>query len=249
MPATPSVSATRAANGAVTLAIASPPQPGAVTYRVLRDGQRVASALSTATWTDAAPARSETVCYRVVAVHVSSGLASQPSEQSCVRGARAQTIAVTDPRVSGGDLMPAADSVAQPTRRLAIGGVLLVRNVDIRAGGDYAFAADYDNHLFALNTGVTNAVKRLTVIDARGRKRSGVLQLPHVRSINGMHPIRQSTRVYLHLAPGRYTIQLSDFFNMSALAANATYTGAGGAGGPVNEARIAAITVDAVAVR
>jgi hypothetical protein len=93
---------------------------------------------------------------------------------------------------------------------------------------------------------VTNAVKRLTITDAAGARRQAVLQMPHVRPVGDRHPIRHSTRAYVHLTPGRYTIELSDFFNMSALAANATYTGPGGKAGPVNEARIAAVTIDAL---
>jgi hypothetical protein len=179
-------------------------------------------------------------------VHVDTRHASQPSLPACIRGTLSQTIAAGDPRVSGGELLPPGDSVAQETRRLGMGGRLVVRDVTIAVAGDYAIAADYDNHVYALNTGVTNAVKRLTITDASGGRQQGVLQLPHVRPVDGVHPIRQSTRVYLRLAPGSYTIELSDFFNMSALEANASYSGPGGKGGPINEARIAAIKMDLV---
>ena len=244
MPWTPAVEATRASDG-VTLSIAAPTHPQRVTYRVYRDGRLVQSDLRLMAWRDplAAP-RSNTVCYSVVAVHESTQLASQPSAPSCVRGTRAQTIAVTDARVSGGELLPTGDSVASVTRRIGLGTRMVVGNVTIGAAGDYAIAAQYDNHVYALNTGVTNAVKRLTVTNARGERQQAVLQMPHTRAVGAQHPIRPSTRAYFHLTPGTYTIELSDFFNMSALEANARYSGPGGRSGPINEARIAAITID-----
>ena len=87
-------------------------------------------------------------------------------------------------------------------------------------------------------------MKRLTVTDSTGARRQAVLQMPHIRPIDGRHPIRPSTRAYVRLEPGTYTLELSDFFNMSALSANARYSGPGGSAGAVNEARIAAITID-----
>ncbi|HEX7019842.1 MAG TPA: hypothetical protein VF159_07535, partial [Gemmatimonadaceae bacterium] len=163
-----------------------------------------------------------------------------------VRGTLAQTIAATDPRMTGADLVAPSDSVAVPTRRVVIGTRLTVASITVTTPGEYAIAADYDNHVFALNTGVTNAVKRLTVTDAAGVKHVAVLQMPHIRPIGATHPIRQSTRTYFHLAPGTYTVELSNFFNMSALEANARYSGPGGRSGSVNEARVADITLDAV---
>jgi hypothetical protein len=244
MPRTPSVTATRATGG-VTLVIADSGRAAPLTYRVYRDGRRVADGISTLTWLDTAggPA-TVTVCYSVVAVYVTTRLASQPSAPDCVRGSLAQTIAATDPRVSGAELVPPGDSVTVPTRRVGIGTRLVVAGVSIVSEGDYAIGADYDNHAYALNTGVTNAVKRLTVTGAAGDRRQAVLQMPHTRPVGGAHPIRPSTRAYVHLAPGTYTLELSDFFNMSAIAANARYTGPGGRAGPVNEARVAAITID-----
>lgn len=244
MPWTPSVTASRAAGGNA-LVVGSPAQRAPVTYRVYRDGRRVADGVAATAWTDSGyAATGATVCYSVVAVFVTTQLASQPSAPSCVRGTAAQTIAATDPRVSGGELLPAGDSVAVPTRRVGLGTRLVVADVRIATAGDYAIATRYDNHVFALNTGVTNAVKRLTISDSTGTRARAVVQMPHIRPVDGTHPIRASTRVYVHLEPGTYTIELSDFFNMSELAANARYSGPGGREGPTNEARVAAITID-----
>lgn len=244
MPSTPSITAARTAGG-VSLVIAAPYTPESLSYRIFRDGRRIAQGVTVRAWSDPDPAAAAvTACYSVVALHATTHLASQPSAPACVRGRESQTITSTDPRMSGAELLPPGDSVAVPTRRLGIGTRLVVANVTIPTAGDYAIAAEYDNHVYAVNTGVTNAVKRLTIIDAAGARLQAVLQMPHVRPIDGVHPIRRSTRVYLRLTPGTYTIELSDFFNMSALAANARYSGPGGTAGPLNEARIAAITID-----
>lgn len=250
MPRTPSVSASRGGpvgTRDVTVTIAPVPQAAPVTYRVYRDGQLAANNLTTEPWTDSRPRPpAVTTCYSVVAVFVRTHLASQPSAPSCLRGTASEVIAATDSRMSGAELVPPGDSVDVPTRRVGIGTRLVVANIRIPAEGDFTVSIDYDNHVFALNTGVTNGVKRLTIVDSAGTLRhQAVIQMPHTRAVDGKHPVRESTRAYVHLAPGTYRIELSNFFNMSELESNARYSGPGGKGGAVNEVRVAAIRIDA----
>jgi hypothetical protein len=120
-----------------------------------------------------------------------------------------------------------------------------IADVTIPRAGTYAISLRYDNHVGPLNTGITNGVKRLTLTGPGGRA-GGIVQMPHIRGIGDAHPLRASTRVYVTLPAGRYRLDLSDFLNMSALAANATYKGAGGPDGPVNAVRIAAVMIDPV---
>ena len=250
MPRTPTLRAARRADGTVDLTLEATAGAAPVTHRLLRDGRPVADGVTWPAWRDPAPPpATHTVCYAAVAVHAAPGvppLASHPSAPACLRGTLAQTIDAADPRVGGVPLVPAGDSVARATRGLALGTRLVVAEVAIAAAGEYAIAAEYDNHVFAHNTGVTNAVKRLTITGPDGVRHGGIVQMPHVRPAAGRYPIRRSTPVHVRLAPGRHTIELSDFFNMSALAANASYSGPGGRTGPVNAAGIAAITIDAV---
>ncbi|HET7552453.1 MAG TPA: hypothetical protein VFK04_14280 [Gemmatimonadaceae bacterium] len=249
MPATPAVSVEHTA-GRISLVITTPQIAEGLRFRIYRDGRRVAQGITAREWSDPDPAAvAVTVCYSVVAVYPVTRLASQPSAPACLRGTEAQTIGANDPRMSGVPLLAAGDSVAVPTRRVGIGQRLTIANITIATAGDYAIAAEYDNHVYALNTGVTNAVKRLTVTDSAGTQRQTVLQMPHIRPIDGKHPIRPSTRAYMRLDPGTYTLELSDFFNMSALSANARYSGPGGIAGAVNEAQIAAVTIDLLAKR
>jgi hypothetical protein len=246
MPRTPSAAASRSGGG-VTLTIAPAPQAAPVTYRVYRDGQLVQDSLTRTSWTDPRPTPTPVAtCYSVVAVFVTTQLASQPSAPSCVRGTASQTIEATDSRMSGAELLPPGDSVDVPTRRVGIGSRLVVSNVRIAADGDFVITVEYDNHVFALNTGVTNGVKRLTIVDIAGAVRhQAVIQMPHTRAVGGTHPVRESTRAYAHLAAGVYRLELSNFFNMSELEANARYSGPGGKSGAVNEVRVAAIRIDA----
>jgi hypothetical protein len=246
MPRTPSGTASRA-GADVTVTFAPMAQAAPVTYRVYRDGQLVANSLTTTRWTDPHPAPpAVATCYSVAAVFVTTRLASQPSAPSCVRGTASETIAATDSRMSGAELVPPGDSVDVPTRRVGIGTRLVVSDVRIHSDGDYAFTIDYDNHVFALNTGVTNGVKRLTILDTAGRVRhQAVIQMPHTRAVGGKHPVRESTHVYVHLVSGTYRLELSNFFNMSELESNARYSGPGGKAGAVNEVRVAAIQIDA----
>ena len=47
----------------------------------------------------------------------------------------------------------------------------------------------------------------------------------------------------MQLPAGEYQLEVRDFFNMSYLEANKTYTGSGGLQGPVNRASIAAFKI------
>lgn len=102
----------------------------------------------------------------------------------------------------------------------------------------------YDNHAHETQTGVTNAVKLLRVLDTAGQEVArGVVQMPHIEPCHGTHPQRLSTALRCTLPAGRYRAELADFFNMSWLQSNASYGGPGGAAGPLNQADIAALLV------
>ena len=132
-----------------------------------------------------------------------------------------------------------------PTLQLGQRQKLTIRDIRVTQAGTYAVSFMDDNHIAPLNTGITNAVKRLTIADT-GSSRQAVVQMPHIAPDGASHPIRSSTRAYLMLRPGLYCLELSDFINMSALGSNATYSAQGGRTGPVNEARIAETRIDRI---
>jgi hypothetical protein len=112
---------------------------------------------------------------------------------------------------------------------------------------EYSIRLVYDNHEYAENTGVTNAVKCVRVLDSAGKMRGqSVIQMPHIRPLEGNHPLRESTYALFKLEPGAYVLEVSDFLNMSYLKSNEQYTYAGGLGGPVNRASLARIEINLV---
>ena len=245
MPRTPTIHADPTAD-LVRVAIKPSRQSAPVSYSVLRDGKIVARDITASEWVDRGRDRDLTNCYSVIARFTTSGIASQPSAAACVRGNAAQTIAINDPRLSGdAQRLAAGDGVALPTLQLGQDRKLTVRDIRVAKPGTYAVSFMYDNHIGPLNTGITNAVKRLTITDA-GSRHQAVIQMPHIAPDGASHPIRSSTRAYLMLRPGSYRLELSDFINMSALESNATYSAQGGRTGSVNEARIAEIRIDRI---
>ncbi|WBS01944.1 alpha/beta hydrolase-fold protein [Pseudoduganella sp. SL102] len=203
------------------LAFGAAPAGGAV-YNVYRDGRLVAANVKTAAWTDPAPRAA--ACYAVEAVYPVSGNRSHHSAPAC-------TGAAID--------IPAGDARIAASIR-ARGGVIggwgapedtFKAAITVRQPGTYAVQVRYRNNAHQVNLGITGGVKWMKVLDAGGGTvAQGVVQLPH--SPEGQ-PV-YSTPLAAQLAAGRYTVELTDFINMSSLQSNATYADAGGKAGPMN---------------
>ena len=203
-------------------AVSSAPQ--ALRYAVWRDGVLKVQGLSAGNWRD--PERltaDRRHCYRVVASYSDSGNASHPSAANCINGAGARTIG-----------WPAATAL---TGSVAGNNATATLRFRVESGGRYALSLAYDNHAYDINTGVTNAVKRIELLNQRGRiVATGVVQMPHIQAQGAAHPYRQSTELRVFLAAGDYVLKSIDYFNMSYLQANAGYAHAGGRSGPLNDA-------------
>lgn len=191
-------------------------------FTVLRDGEVAATDLSDMVWHDPLSLRSGVRrAYRVVARFAETGNASHPSLEAAIEEGAVATWGIDGRGVE---------------RRQ---GRLIFTDVTVQEAGDYRLALLYRNHSFHIQTGVTNAVKRMQVSDAGGiLLASGVIQLPHMTPVN---PLSRSTMLPLRLPSGRYRVEIDDFFNMSYLASNATYISPGGMSGPRNEADIRAL--------
>jgi len=216
------------ADGAV-LRFAAPPYREALRFAIYRDGLQVAADLTTTSWTDAAVCPGVAHVYAVEAAGAVSGHRSHLSQPVRLEGGAVQ-------RLPLGDWFVRA------------------------APGHVGLELLYDNHAHETQTGVTNGVKVLRVLDALGHEAArGIVQMPHVgphvgphiephnqphnQPHNGQHPMRLSTQLRCTLAAGRYRVELLDFFNMSDLQSNASYSGAGGVGGALNAADIGALQV------
>jgi len=186
-------------------------------FTILRNGEVAVKDIPDMVWFDPEPLRPGLRrAYRVVARFRDSGNASHPSRIAVVDGTDDLTFGISN----------AARSGDRPE----------FRDIRIEHAGDYCLAFGYRNHSFHIQTGVTNAVKRLSVVDANGRVvASGVVQMPHMTPVN---PLARSTSVPVRLEAGLYRVEVADFFNMSFLEANATYISPGGMTGPRNQADI-----------
>ncbi|MGN6376740.1 MAG: MGH1-like glycoside hydrolase domain-containing protein [Sphingomonas sp.] len=247
MSPTPKIASVTRGSGGPVVTIA--PDGKAATFAIYRDGLKVGSVGAARRWVDPQPELATlTVCYAARAEAGPAGTESQPSQPVCLRGSQAQTIAATDPRLAGSARLVTSDAGHGPVRRVALGTTLDLPALSVRQGGTYAISFRYDNHLYGFETGITNAVKRVTLTAADGTTQQAIVQMPHIRPADDKsHPLRQSTRAYVTLRPGRYSLSVDDYFNMSALAANATYNGPGGKAGPANTADVTAILVDPLA--
>lgn len=193
-------------------------------YSVLRDGELAAADLPDMVWHDPLALRPGIRrAYRVVARFAESGNASHPSLEAVIEEGAVLTLGV-----DGSDVERRDDS-------------LIFANVIVRETGDYRLALLYRNHSFHIQTGVTNAVKRMRVFAESGQLiGSGIVQMPHMTPVN---PLRRSTMLPVQLPAGRYRVEIDDFFNMSHLASNVTYISPGGMTGPRNKADIRALDV------
>jgi hypothetical protein len=73
------------------------------------------------------------------------------------------------------------------------------------------------------------------VKDARGKiVAQGVVQLPHAPLSRANTPTVYSTPLAARLGKGSYRAELGDFYNMSYLESNSSFSAAGGTQGPSN---------------
>jgi hypothetical protein len=217
-----------AGKGGIDVTIADVQQSGPVTYRLYRNGVLVADRLAQPTWRDAAPLAAAN-CYAVEVVDAASGNTSHHSGAVCAEAG--MQIDVADARVRS--------SVARTGDRIAGWGApkdrFKVERVRLEAGR-YSFQVRYTNHANAINTGITNGVKVLSVRDAAGRTVARrVIQMPHLPP--GSKPM-YSTPAAILLKAGTYAVHVDDFYNMSYLEANAVYANGGGKGGALNKVDI-----------
>jgi hypothetical protein len=225
----------RDAAGRAVLAIGAQAEQAAVVFNVYRDGALVAHGLPAGSWTDEhAPAGA---CYALEAQFSASGNRSHHSRPRCLGPEVA--IAATDARVS------ASVPLAGPNARFAEPHLanwgkpddrFAVQEVQVAQDGDYAVQIRYHNAANQINLGISGGVKWLAVKDRGGAiVAQGAVQLPHARIDKANTPTVLSTPLTARLGAGAsYRIELSDFYNMSYLQSNSSFTAAGGIEGPSN---------------
>jgi hypothetical protein len=228
-PQAPSISVIMADRHATISIQAVRSAPQALRYAIWRDSVLKVQGLSADTWRDPEPLTPERrICYRVVASYSDSGNASHPSAAGCIDGDATRMISWPGVTTPAGSINT---SKAALTFR-------------VESAGKYALSLTYDNHAYDINTGITNAVKRIELLNPQGRMvATGVVQMPHIQPEGTTHPYRQSTELRLFLDAGDYVLKSVDYFNMSYLQANARYVHAGGRSGPVNDAVVKGLQI------
>jgi hypothetical protein len=187
--------------------IAFGPARAGVLHNVYRDGKLVASRLAGGVWSDRQGGVN--ACYAVEAQFAGSGNRSHHSPAAC----SGKTIEVPAQLKRWG----------APVDKLAV-------RIDIPEAGNYQVQLRYGNGANQINLGISGGVKWMSLKDQDGRLvGAGVVQLPHARQAQAY-----STPLAARLAAGSLTVELSDFYNMSYLQANSTFSAAGGTKGPSN---------------
>jgi hypothetical protein len=233
-PREPAIASVAVVAGAVRLDIDAAGNGAGVRYNVYRDGRLAAHGLPAGAWTDHAAGAA--ACYAVEAQFADSGNRSHHSPAQCV-GPRI-TVPATDRRVD------ASVPLAAPDARFALprlagwgkpGDRFGVSGIEVASAGRYALQLRYHNSANQVNLGISGGVKWLALKDSSGRiVAQGVVQLPHARIARATTPPVWSTPLSARLAAGTYSLQLSDFYNMSYLASNRSFSGVGGVDGPSN---------------
>ncbi|MFD2366593.1 esterase [Pseudoduganella sp. GCM10020061] len=240
-PPEPAITAARREKTGVTRIDTGPVAPGAV-LNIYRDGRQVAAGGRGRSWLDRSGGAA--ACYAIEAQYTASGHRSHHSAPACV-GASVE-IPVTDRRVESTVSVDTATGRikgwGEPRDRFA------VRSVGVPEAGTYAVQLRYHNAANQINLGISGGVKWLAVKDAHGRVvAQGVVQLPHTRLARGAEPGAYSTPLIVKLAPGKpYRIEMSDFYNMSYLQSNSTFSAAGGVAGPSNRFDIHGVRLRAI---
>ncbi|MES2898581.1 MAG: esterase [Pseudomonadota bacterium] len=203
----------RQPDGSVNLRIRPGATSSRVSFNIYRNGALVKRNLAATSWSDRKPVRG--ACYAVETEFAGSGNRSHHSIPVCAE----QPIAM--------EVM--SQGWGQP------GEVLVTNPIAVARAGAYQVQLRYHNGANEINLGISGGVKWMKIRGADGKLvNEGVVQMPHARVLKGVPQIVYSTPLTARLQPGQYRIELSDFYNMSYLQANSTFSAAGGATGPSN---------------
>jgi len=240
--------------GAVAMLLDSGGEPpGHIAFSVYRDGHLLASGLpgSTREWIDkdsAAGTGRAAHCYTAESYSLRWRNRSHRSPPICIWG-----LAGDEEQTFSGDQLRALDAggVAGPAPQPGDpwggeGQGLIVTAVRPRVSGEHIIQVVGANGAGPINTGITCAVKKLQVREARSQQvvASGMISMPHT---GGWREWRGSSLLRVGLSANKsYEILILDSeraVNMSAFAHFSSYGGKGGRDGPYNQLSIKQIVL------
>ncbi|WP_271898892.1 hypothetical protein [Candidatus Phyllobacterium onerii] len=213
-----------------------------IAINVYRNGELVKANVVGNEWKDdKSKLDSQTLCYSLEA-QITNGLrnVSQRTNPACYWGNDKLTFLRADTAVnnivSGSPAQLKDDHGRKAWSDWGVPGEELTFAFTPTVSGSYHVLLRYGNSFGPVNTGVTAAVKQMEIVGAGQTPIKGVVVMPHLPSWDIWG---ESTVVPVKLEAGtEYTIKLSDFYNMSYLASNATYNDRGGKEGILNRANI-----------
>jgi hypothetical protein len=221
-------------------------EPGA-SVQIYRNGRQLTANAPAERWVDHSISEQGTACYSLTQRFDDTGLTSLSSRDACVEGP-GQIAAAT---AGDGGLMPsdnAALRVIDGVARYADWGLPsqeLRTTFTARASGWYRFTLKYANANGPINTGITAAVKSVTVRCGSEAEQLGSVAMPHLGESS---PWGFSSGFFFKAGSNdACEVRVGDGFNMSYLAHFAHYTGGwGGASGALNRADVAAAQIDLI---
>ncbi|HMV68655.1 MAG TPA: hypothetical protein PKA64_17520, partial [Myxococcota bacterium] len=222
----------------------------ALRWDVWRDGARIADNLTAGTWSDGPDVSAVSPCYVITATWAATGLVSQPSPPTCWWGEAGERLEDHDAwslrQISGDGAWSEQHGQPHFMDWGDPGDALELPALRPRWSGTYRLQLVYGNGAGPINTGVTCAVKRLTVVDDRDVVvHAATIAMPQLADWSRWEA---STSTDVALDAGvTYRVQIEDDDNMSAFAHFTSYTGGLG-GGPstYNRANIHALRVMAL---
>lgn len=225
------------ADGFVNLSWTAKPLLYPTTINVYRNGELVAAKVTGSEWKDDKSnldANSRTLCYSLEE-QITTGLrnVSQRTNPACYWGNGRLTFIgadnATKNSVAGSRAQLKDDHGRRHLGDWGIPGEELTFTINPTVSGSYHVLLRYGNAYGPVNTGLTAAVKNVEVTDAVQTQSKGVLVMPHLPSWDIWG---ESSPLTAKLTAGTsYKIKFSDFYNMSYLSSNSTYTGNNGVGG------------------
>jgi hypothetical protein len=221
-------------------------EPGA-SVQIYRNGRQLTADAAGERLVDRSIGEQGTACYSLTQRFDDTGLASLSSRDACVEGPG--LIAATT--AGNGGLMPSdgtASRVIDGVARYTDWGLPsqeLRMTFTPRASGWYRFALKYANANGPINTGITAAVKTVTVRCGSETEQLGSVAMPHLGDAS---PWGFSTGFFFQASSNdACELRVEDGLNMSYLAHFARYTGGrGGAAGALNRADVAAAQIDLI---
>ncbi|MBZ9604023.1 hypothetical protein [Phyllobacterium chamaecytisi] len=233
----------KGADGLNNLSWTPPSSIYPIAINVYRNGELVKANVIGNEWKDdKSKLDSQTLCYSLEA-QITSGLrnVSQRTNPACYWGNDRLTFLSADMAVnnivSGSPAQLKDDHGRRAWSDWGVPGEELTFAFTPSISGSYHVLLRYGNGFGPVNTGVTAAVKQIEITGASQAPSKGVVVMPHLPNWDTWG---ESTPATAKLTAGTsYKIKLSDYYNMSYLASNSTYSGSGGAGGISNRANIA----------